>query len=219
MKKQKLTKKLKYNKDGGTALNILVLALIILVSYQFIAPYIGLMSFTDYISKYDNPEVITIDYELRNPVSKQSITASASFIFGEQEDVEIPNANEPISRYLIAEYDVFPAMAILTNAGYSLTEPYYFRVFQTDITYSYLSSNNVGNSLVIDSSTVLSAEYALNHIGDIGKDEFVVDLTNLRQDTYTPSVQSNLVEIYFFNYYGEIMFYDRMIITKEYNWF
>lgn len=220
-KSEKLQKKLIHNTKGEINLwTIIAIVLVGLLIWQFGGEYLGYDSITDYLEKADSPtEDIVFSYTLVNPITNLNLGNYENFIFGAQLDVEIPNPDNPISRYLIDKTDSYPDINIITNAPFRISEPYYMRIFQTSITYSYLNPNLLANSLIIDDEIRVSNEYTINHLGDYGRNEYTLDLTNLIQDDYSPSIQSNYVEIYFYNGAGEVLFYDSILITKESGWF
>lgn len=218
--KIKLQKKLSQNTEGK--INIWTIVAIILIGvlvWQFGADYLGYSSITDYLTEFDTPpETITFDYELVNPISHTSIGGYDLFTFGDGNiilDVDLENGEIPIKRYLLADYETFPAIKINTNAPYKLSQPYYVRVFQNSVSYNYHEVDNALNVFTIDESAVISSEYTFNHIFDITNDEFFLDLSNLIQDDFSFGTQSNLMHIYFYNPTGNILFEDRFLLTKE----
>lgn len=218
----KLQKKLSQNKEGKiTIWSILAIVIIVLFIWEISANYLGYSSISDYITDYDtgDNEITTFDFSFINPISHNTLTNYETWIFGIQNDVEINEGDKSLKRYLIEQYEPFPTLEFRTNAPYKLSNPYYLRVFQTSVTYSFIDNNNVGNSIVIDNSIRISAEYSLNHISDFNKDTYQVDLNNLIQDDITPSIQSNYLEIYFYDSDGSIIHYERVLLTKKYTWF
>jgi len=216
-----LQKKLSQNKIGAINIWTIIAILIIgLLVWQFGAEYLGFSSITDYLEDYDNPnEQINFSYTLKDPISHSEIYILNSWVFDSISGNPMPplsNPDLPIKRYLVEEGQVFPYFEFTTNAPYSLNSPYYCRVYVTHITYKFNSDNDPFNYINVDSTSGISGEYAISHLADILTETYTIDLSGLvKDDLWKTDVQSNFLQIFFYNSNGSVMFEEEILLTKE----
>lgn len=222
MIEKRLKRKLTQNNEGITAFQtVILLVILFLFAWEFgLAEYLGYPSFSDYIEDYSTPDEITFSYTVNDVVSHNQ-KAYETWFFGEGSilgdvEIEILNTNE-VSKYTIETSDNPVSIDIVTNAPVRFDKPYYFRVFLTEIEYNYDWYDSSTNSLSVEKSTILIHEKAFTSIGDLWNKQYSVDLEGLliKDKLLISDVQSNYIEIYFYNPNAQVLFYDYFIITQQ----
>lgn len=139
-----LKRKLNQDKNAVSSITyIFVIGILIVLGLQYVAPYFGYQSLTEYWNEYQDTksENIWYAFEIENRNTNNPVSAYSSKSFTESGDFE-----GSILYYVLDKTESY-RIHFSSNVPYSLTQPYSIRFFVKDVKQTTL---NAGSTWSLD---------------------------------------------------------------------
>lgn len=167
----KIKRKIVWNENGGIGFNLLLIIVIGLIAFQFIAPYINMKSFSDYYADYNSDEIenLTYVYELMETVTTSPVSHSTKTFDDDNSDYK-----GAVDYYNLDKATSY-SIKITTNIPFAISNTYRVRIITKEIKQYedidiYLNSHwgieyITGDNLIYESTGKLTTNDYIYNMG------------------------------------------------------
>lgn len=209
--KKGLKRKLVHNKNGGIWTNLIMLIAIGLIIYQFIAPYVGLMSFTEFYSdyKYQQSENIQYEFKMIDSLTQNTILPTKTKFYNST-DSDNDYYMKSFQYYVLDKSDSH-SLKLTTNVPYSLTAPYRVRFITKEIKQT--------EDVIIGPNTWIMEDISADNLiyestGKLSSDEYIYNMgSEIRYNDGIISIYGNIYTIIVLSPNNEIL-YEHQFVTR-----